>query len=48
MQYKNVHGSEDERLRLDILDETTLAYREADVIVFNTGHWWTHEQTSRG
>ncbi|RZR86417.1 hypothetical protein BHM03_00013616 [Ensete ventricosum] len=48
MQYKNGHGSEDERLRLDILDETTLAYREADVIVFNTGHWWTHEQTSRG
>ncbi|KAJ0962506.1 hypothetical protein J5N97_027628 [Dioscorea zingiberensis] len=45
---KHANGSEDERLRLDILDETTNAYREADVIVFNTGHWWTHEKTSRG
>ncbi|WOL20703.1 protein trichome birefringence-like 2 [Canna indica] len=46
--YKNENGFDDEKLRLDILDETTAAYREADVIVFNTGHWWTHEKTSRG
>lgn len=30
------------------MDETTSAYREADIVVFNTGHWWTHEKTSRG
>lgn len=46
--FKNVNGSEDEKLRLDLLDETVSAYAEAEVIVFNTGHWWTHEKTSRG
>ncbi|KAM3706327.1 hypothetical protein ACB098_03G144100 [Castanea mollissima] len=28
--------------------ETTSMYHDADVLVFNTGHWWTHEKTSRG
>ncbi|XP_023002759.1 protein trichome birefringence-like 2 [Cucurbita maxima] len=37
-----------ETLRLDEMDETTEMYRDADVLVFNTGHWWTHEKTSRG
>lgn len=41
-------GSEDEKLRLDILDDTTVTYQKADIIVFNTGHWWTHEKTSKG
>ncbi|XP_020251473.1 protein trichome birefringence-like 2 isoform X2 [Asparagus officinalis] len=39
---------DDERLRLDLMDETTKAYREADIVVFNTGHWWTHEKPSKG
>ncbi|XP_041013182.1 protein trichome birefringence-like 2 [Juglans microcarpa x Juglans regia] len=37
-----------ETLRLDLMDKTTSMYHDADVIVFNTGHWWTHEKTSRG
>ncbi|XP_038884838.1 protein trichome birefringence-like 2 [Benincasa hispida] len=37
-----------ETLRLDQMDPTTEMYRDADVLVFNTGHWWTHEKTSRG
>nr|DAD34535.1 TPA_asm: hypothetical protein HUJ06_005175 [Nelumbo nucifera] len=37
-----------ETLRLDLMDTTTSLYREADIVVFNTGHWWTHEKTSRG
>ncbi|XP_020699064.1 protein trichome birefringence-like 2 [Dendrobium catenatum] len=45
---KNANGSENERLRLDLLDETMAAYHLADIVVFNTGHWWTHEKTSSG
>ncbi|CAL5396108.1 unnamed protein product [Camellia sinensis] len=37
-----------ETLRLDLMDKTTLMYHDADIVVFNTGHWWTHEKTSRG
>ncbi|KAK4791237.1 hypothetical protein SAY86_031650 [Trapa natans] len=37
-----------ETLRLDLMDRTTSMYRHADIIVFNIGHWWTHEKTSRG
>ncbi|KAL2924722.1 Protein trichome birefringence-like 2 [Bienertia sinuspersici] len=35
-------------LRLDLMDETTHMYHDAHILVFNTGHWWTHEKTSRG
>ncbi|KAH0461863.1 hypothetical protein IEQ34_009438 [Dendrobium chrysotoxum] len=45
---QNANGSENERLRLDLLDETMAAYHHADIVVFNTGHWWTHEKTSSG
>lgn len=38
----------EETLRLDLMDETTHSYWDADVLVFNTGHWWTHEKTSKG
>ncbi|XP_065875114.1 protein trichome birefringence-like 2 [Euphorbia lathyris] len=37
-----------ETLRLDLMDQTTKMYHDADIIVFNTGHWWTHEKTSKG
>ncbi|CAH9107493.1 unnamed protein product [Cuscuta epithymum] len=37
-----------ETLRLDLMDSTTSMYNDADIIIFNTGHWWTHEKTSRG
>ncbi|XP_019160877.1 PREDICTED: protein trichome birefringence-like 2 [Ipomoea nil] len=45
--FKGVNGSFD-TLRLDLMDPTTSMYNDADVIIFNTGHWWTHEKTSRG
>ncbi|KAK9108122.1 hypothetical protein Syun_024133 [Stephania yunnanensis] len=36
-------------LRLDLMDDITAPmYQDADIIVFNTGHWWTHEKTSKG
>ncbi|TKY69890.1 trichome birefringence 2 [Spatholobus suberectus] len=45
--FKGINGSF-ETLRLDLMDQTTTTYHDADIIVFNTGHWWTHEKTSRG
>ena len=35
-------------LRLDLIDKTTKMYHDADILIFNTGHWWTHEKTSKG
>lgn len=45
--FKNLNGTI-ETLRLNLMDKTTSMYHDADIIVFNTGHWWTHEKTSRG
>ncbi|KAK6922254.1 PC-Esterase [Dillenia turbinata] len=45
--FNGVNGSFD-TLRLDLMDKMTSMYHDADVIIFNTGHWWTHEKTSRG
>lgn len=44
---KHANGTT-ETLRLDLMDKTSSAFRDADVVVFNTGHWWTHEKTSKG
>ncbi|KAK7361788.1 hypothetical protein VNO77_03872 [Canavalia gladiata] len=45
--FKGKNGSF-ETLRLDLIDRTTSKYQDANIIVFNTGHWWTHEKTSKG
>ncbi|CAN0855544.1 Protein trichome birefringence-like 4 [Linum grandiflorum] len=37
-----------ETLRLDMIQSSFSDYRNADIIVFNTGHWWTHKKTNRG
>nr|BAK01401.1 predicted protein [Hordeum vulgare subsp. vulgare] len=42
------HGKKKETLRLDKIDRSSSRYKNADVIVFNTGHWWIHEKTSLG
>ncbi|KAG1358820.1 protein trichome birefringence-like 1 [Cocos nucifera] len=42
------NGKTKETLRLDIIERSSPRYKDADVLVFNTGHWWTHEKTSKG
>lgn len=37
-----------ETLRLDLVERSSDRYKSADFLVFNTGHWWTHEKTSEG
>ncbi|XP_028777502.1 protein trichome birefringence [Neltuma alba] len=41
-------GTKKETLRLDLVTRASDQYKDADIIIFNTGHWWTHEKTSRG
>ncbi|KAF5178131.1 trichome birefringence [Thalictrum thalictroides] len=42
------NGLKKETLRLDLVEKSSSKYKDADYIVFNTGHWWTHEKTSKG
>ncbi|KAI3446410.1 hypothetical protein Pfo_003075 [Paulownia fortunei] len=42
------NGTKKETLRLDLVSSSADKYKDADIIVFNTGHWWTHEKTSKG
>ncbi|XP_042484642.1 protein trichome birefringence-like [Macadamia integrifolia] len=44
----DTNGSKKETLRLDLVERSSDKYKNADIVVFNTGHWWTHEKTSLG
>uniref|UniRef100_K3XV99 Uncharacterized protein n=1 Tax=Setaria italica TaxID=4555 RepID=K3XV99_SETIT len=41
-------GKKKETLRLDLVEQSSPKYKDADFLIFNTGHWWTHEKTALG
>ncbi|XP_051127742.1 protein trichome birefringence-like 4 [Andrographis paniculata] len=41
-------GIRRETLRLDVMESYHNEYMDADIVVFNTGHWWTHKKTYQG
>ncbi|GFP97448.1 protein trichome birefringence-like 5 [Phtheirospermum japonicum] len=44
----NAQGNSNPTLSIDRIDKTARRWQRADILVFNTGHWWTHGKTSRG
>nr|VDD52880.1 unnamed protein product [Brassica oleracea] len=42
------NGTKKETLRLDMMGSSSKQYIGADVLVFNTGAWWTDDITSKG
>ncbi|XP_052183631.1 protein trichome birefringence-like 5 [Diospyros lotus] len=44
----NAQGNSNPTLSIDRIDKSAARWKRADILVFNTGHWWTHGKTARG
>ncbi|KAL3535443.1 hypothetical protein ACH5RR_003904 [Cinchona calisaya] len=44
----NGQGNSNPTLSIDRIDKSAGRWKRADILVFNTAHWWTHGKTSRG
>lgn len=43
-----IGGRRVQTLRVDRIDKGSSRWRRADILVFNTGHWWSHHKTKAG
>lgn len=44
----NGQGNSNPILEIDRIDKSAKRWKGANILVFNTGHWWTHSKTAKG
>ncbi|CAN6863612.1 unnamed protein product [Brassica oleracea] len=44
----NAQGNTNPTLSIDRIDKSNARWKRANILVFNTGHWWVHGKTARG